>query len=182
MPLNRVMIPSVHAWLLSCFSHVWLLRPHGLCPWDSPGKNTRVGCHFLLQGIFQTQGSNLSLLCWQAESLQLSHQEKYRLLTIYVILFNYCKTSLKERLLYLFYRLSNLGLESIKVKYFSGESININYTASQPVRVIMSFCTSSIPLIYFHPPHQPWALPKHPTSLFQLLYWSYHTIFQLPLW
>ena len=33
-----------------------------LCPWDSPGKNTEVGCHFLLQGIFLTQGSNPSLL------------------------------------------------------------------------------------------------------------------------
>ena len=29
---------------------------------DSPGKNPAVGCHFLLQGIFPTQGSNLSLL------------------------------------------------------------------------------------------------------------------------
>ena len=29
-----------------------------LCPWDSPGKNTRVGCHFLLQGIFPMQGLN----------------------------------------------------------------------------------------------------------------------------
>ena len=29
-----------------------------LCPWDSPGKNTGVGCHALLQGIFLTQGSN----------------------------------------------------------------------------------------------------------------------------
>ena len=29
-----------------------------LCPWDSPGKNTGVVCHFLLQGIFPTQGSN----------------------------------------------------------------------------------------------------------------------------
>ena len=27
-----------------------------LCPWDSPGKNTGVGCHALLQGIFPTQG------------------------------------------------------------------------------------------------------------------------------
>ena len=26
--------------------------------WDSPGKNTGVGCHALLQGIFRTQGSN----------------------------------------------------------------------------------------------------------------------------
>ena len=26
-----------------------------LCPWDFPGKNNGVGCHFLLQGIFPTQ-------------------------------------------------------------------------------------------------------------------------------
>ena len=32
-----------------------------LCPWSSPGKNTGVGCHALLQGIFPTQGSNLPL-------------------------------------------------------------------------------------------------------------------------
>ena len=44
------------------------LQPHGLQsarllrPWDSPGKNTGVGCHALLQGIFLTQGSNLHLL------------------------------------------------------------------------------------------------------------------------
>ena len=34
--------------------------------WDSPGKNTGVGCHFLLQGIFPTQGPNLSLMCLPA--------------------------------------------------------------------------------------------------------------------
>ena len=33
-----------------------------LCPWDSPGKNTGVGCHSLLQGIFLIQGLNLGLL------------------------------------------------------------------------------------------------------------------------
>ena len=38
-------------------------------PWDSPGKNTGVDCHFLLQGIFATQGLNSSLLLWQEESL-----------------------------------------------------------------------------------------------------------------
>ena len=45
---------------------------------DSPGKNTGVGCHFLLQGIFLTQGSNPCLLCllhWQADSLLLHHVE-----------------------------------------------------------------------------------------------------------
>ena len=44
------------------------LWPHGLqltrllCPWDFPGNDTRVGCHFLLQEIFPTQGSNPGLL------------------------------------------------------------------------------------------------------------------------
>ena len=33
-----------------------------LCPWDSPGKNTEVSRHVLLQGIFPAQGSNLALL------------------------------------------------------------------------------------------------------------------------
>ena len=44
-----------------------------LCPWDSPGRNTVVGCHFLLQEIFLTQGSNPRFLHWQADSLPLSH-------------------------------------------------------------------------------------------------------------
>ena len=56
------------------------LQPYGpeparlFCPWTSPGKITRVGCHCLLQRIFQTQGSSSHLLCllhWQAGSLPL---------------------------------------------------------------------------------------------------------------
>ena len=42
------------------------LQPHEparlLCRWDSPGKNTRVGCHFLLQGIFPTR-NRIHLSC-----------------------------------------------------------------------------------------------------------------------
>ena len=38
--------------------------PDSSSPWDLPGKNAGVGCHFLLQGIFPTQGSNLHLLHW----------------------------------------------------------------------------------------------------------------------
>ena len=46
----------------------------GSSPWDSPGKNTGLGCHFFLQSIFPTQGSNLGLpLCRQA-LYHLSHQ------------------------------------------------------------------------------------------------------------
>ena len=44
------------------------------CPWDYPGRNIGVGSHFLLQGIFPTQGLNLCLLHWQADSLPLSRQ------------------------------------------------------------------------------------------------------------
>ena len=59
----------------SCLTLLW---PHDmypsrfLCPWDSPGKTTGVDCHFLLQGIFSTQRSNLGLLHWQEGSLPLS--------------------------------------------------------------------------------------------------------------
>ena len=46
------------------------LRPaRHLSSWDSLGKNTGVGCHALLQGIFLTQGMNPALLHWQADSL-----------------------------------------------------------------------------------------------------------------
>ena len=54
------------------------LQLHGLqsarllCPWDFPGKNAGVGCQFLLQGIFLTQGLKPSLLHWQVDSLPLS--------------------------------------------------------------------------------------------------------------
>ena len=41
---------------------------------DSPGKNTEVGCHALLQGIFPTQGSNPGLLHCRQILYQLSHQ------------------------------------------------------------------------------------------------------------
>ena len=41
---------------------------------DSPGKNTGVGCHVLLQRIFPPQGSNPCLLCWRRILYHLSHQ------------------------------------------------------------------------------------------------------------
>ena len=58
----------------SVWSDPW--RPARLlCPWDSPGKNTGVGCHALLQGNFPTQELNpglLGLLHWQVGSLPLA--------------------------------------------------------------------------------------------------------------
>ena len=45
-----------------------------LCPWDFLGKNSGVGCHFLLQGIFLTRGLNLGLLHCRQSLYPLSHQ------------------------------------------------------------------------------------------------------------
>ena len=45
-----------------------------LCPWDFQGKSTGVGCHFLLQGIFPTQGSNPSVSHCRQTLYRLSHQ------------------------------------------------------------------------------------------------------------
>ena len=68
-------------------SHVWLFATPWTvahlpcqnvcpCPWNFPGRNTGVNCHFLLQWIFPTQGSNLGLLYLlhqQANYLALCH-------------------------------------------------------------------------------------------------------------
>ena len=56
------------------------LRPHErqptglLCPWDSPGNNTGVGCHSLLQGVFLTQQSNPGLLHCRQILYRLSYE------------------------------------------------------------------------------------------------------------
>ena len=59
-------------WVLSHSVTSSSLRPHGLC--DSPGKNTGVGCHALLQGIFPAQGSNPGLPHCGQIPYCLSHQ------------------------------------------------------------------------------------------------------------
>ena len=49
-----------HVWL---FGTLWTVAHKVLCPLNFSVKNTGVGCHFLLQGIFLTQGSNPCLMC-----------------------------------------------------------------------------------------------------------------------
>ena len=50
------------------------------CPWNSPGKNTGVGSHSLLQAIFPTQESNPGLLHCRWILYQLSHRGNPRIL------------------------------------------------------------------------------------------------------
>ena len=66
VPLGKPFM-CVHGYSVLSYS-LRLMDYSLLCPWDFPGKNTGGGCHFLLQGIFLTQGSNphlLHLLLWQ---------------------------------------------------------------------------------------------------------------------
>ena len=59
---------------LTLCDHMNCSLPGSSCPWDSPGKNTGMGCHFLLQGIFQTQESNPGLLHCRQMIYQLSYE------------------------------------------------------------------------------------------------------------
>ena len=93
--------PKMLQWVVSPFSHS--LRPHGVhsawnspgentgvashsilqriySPWNSPGQNTGVGSLSLLQGIFPTQGSNLGLPRCRQILYQLSHKRSQRIL------------------------------------------------------------------------------------------------------
>ena len=54
--------------------HYGLQPPRLLQPWDFPGLNTGVSCHFLLQGIFPTQGSTSHIPHCRQTLFHLSHQ------------------------------------------------------------------------------------------------------------
>ena len=75
------------------------LRPHGLppirllCAWDFSGKNIGVGCHFLLQGICLSQGSNLGLLHCKQILYHLSYREAQERDTL--LLINLCITKFR---------------------------------------------------------------------------------------
>ena len=79
------------------------LRPHGLqhagflCPWNSPGKNTGVGSHSLLQMIFPTQGLNLGLPHCRQILYHLNHQGKLNLQCL-LLVFAYMVESTDESL------------------------------------------------------------------------------------
>ena len=75
---SGVPLPSPKCYMLVTSDSLW---PHGLqparllCPWDSPGKNTGVGCHALLQRIFPTQGSKLGPFHCRQVLYSLTHQQ-----------------------------------------------------------------------------------------------------------
>ena len=84
---------------LGAQSCLTLWRPHGLspirllCPWDFPGKNTGVGCHFLLQGILltrdQTRVSYIGrLVLYHWATWEVSSIYMYQIITWYALNFH----------------------------------------------------------------------------------------------
>ena len=68
--LTEFSITSADSLQLYALQPVWLLSS-----WNSPGKNTGVGCHFLLQGILPTQRANPGILHCRQILYHLSHRE-----------------------------------------------------------------------------------------------------------
>ena len=65
-PHEHFQEPPALCAVLSCvqlFATPWTIPHQAPLPMDFPGKNTGVGCHFILQGILPNQGSNSHLLC-----------------------------------------------------------------------------------------------------------------------
>ena len=59
---TEISVSVSHSVVTNSLQHYGLQPTRLLCLWEFPGKNTGVGCHFFLRGIFPTQGSNLGLL------------------------------------------------------------------------------------------------------------------------
>ena len=67
----------------------WTVTHRFLCPWKSPGKNTGMGCHFILQKIFLTQGLIPGLLhCRQILSHLSRQSHLYLSICIFVSMLN----------------------------------------------------------------------------------------------
>ena len=88
-----------------------LCNPMDLCPWDFPGKNTGVGCHFLLQGILLIQGSNMCPLPQQADSIIAEPPGKFIYLDIHIYM-EYCSAIRKMK--HLPFKTTQIDLDSIQ--------------------------------------------------------------------
>ena len=91
------------------------------------GKNTGVGCYFLLQGIFKNQGSNPHpWILYQADSLPLSHREvesniRFKVKIFMELLFSFISP---PRSLSILYKLFQIYIQTIILKRYNSFSWN----------------------------------------------------------
>ena len=165
---QTLVLRDEHAWVrepqvrvtLTCLTGLWPARL--LCPWDSPGKSTGVGCHALLQGTFSTEGQNSHLLhCRQILYLWLSHLRSpflsldiilssrcflnYLIYLPWVVLFFilymntvclYTQICLKHKIVFL--RIRNIGL-FLKISFFIHSCFNELFSCSKLLNRKVSF-------------------------------------------
>ena len=78
---KHYVLACCHVSHIQLFETLWTVTTRLLCSWDSPSKNTGMGCHALFQGIVSTQGLNphlLHVLHRQAGSLPLAPLGKHK--------------------------------------------------------------------------------------------------------
>ena len=105
--LHHLGSPCLQAWkwkwsrsVVSDSATPWTVAYQAPGPWDFPGQNTGVGCHFLLQGIFPTQGSKPGLLHCRQTLYRLSHTCKTKILLFFESIENICENTSENLLLY----------------------------------------------------------------------------------
>ena len=141
------------------FDSLWLEPARLLCPWNSPGKNSGVHSHSILQGIFPTQWSNPGLLyllhCMQI-LYHLSHQKSpYIVLimgifrTYFTWIFKtYCLISLWSWLKCLtarWYLIQIIKIDIIlEIKYFSTLDWSFYFCGVSKI-LISNFCINTFP-------------------------------------
>ena len=139
------------------------VAPRLLCPWDPPGKNIGVGCHFPLQGLFLTQGLNPPLLHWQADSMPLAPPGKPCYYSGKVKIYSLCVVG-TQRVCWSF------GFFSFFINYVNWRIVALKYCGG--------FChTSAWVSIPMSPPFWPSLLPPTPSHPSRL---SQSTEFELP--
>ena len=115
------------------------LSLHGLSPtrllrpWDFPGKSTGVGCHFLLQKFFLTQGSNPGLLHCRQTLYRLSHQGIFAPNSAKIWLNRWLGLAWQIRPIWFLLSILNIFLQSSRIRKWipvlgSGEHITLMKT------------------------------------------------------
>ena len=133
-----------------------------VCPWDFPDKNAREDCHFLLQGVFPTQLSNLSLLhcrgilnhwtTWEAVNIlrwpikySCSLQRK-SMIYFYGSSTCYCSSESTTLTKFSWHKVFDVGV-MLKLGIRNSEEISGMYTATSPLptsHIFMSTLRNSI--------------------------------------
>ena len=141
----------IHYFLLLLFSHQvlsdslatqWTVAARLLCPQDFPSKNTGVGCHFLLQEIFLTQGQNLYLLQWWMDSFATEPPGK-NMHQQFILFKSLCSSPLYKYIMIVYHFPVNRHLVSL----YCWDVMNLVFTSTSPCLasfICLLFITRSI--------------------------------------